>query len=137
MVSDRDICSHCEKIRVCKMTRLASLRAYMLACLACSNVYLLPCLRVYVLSLLRSHVLSMLASFVYLHAVMSYMLDVLKYLTCLSPCVPVILQLFYLLYIWKVKVETFYYRMTWFYFKKHLEPSWTSMMSLFCQNTNG
>ena len=133
MVADRDICSHCEKIRVCKMTCLASLRAYVLACLACSNVYLLPCLRVYVLSLLRSHLLSMLASFVYLHADMSYMLAVLKYLTCLSPCVPVILQLFYLLYIWKVKFQTFYYRITWFYFKKHLEPSWTSMMALFCQ----
>ena len=99
MLADRDICSHCEKIRVCKMTCLASLRAYVLACLVCSNVCLLPCSRVYVLSLLRSHVLSMLASFVYLHAHMSYMLAVFKYLTCLSPCVPVILLFFYLLYI--------------------------------------
>ena len=99
---------------------------------ACVLTYLAYfCAHVFgLLRCLRFHVFSVLASLMSLCAHMSYMLAVLKYLTCLGARVLLWHRLSYFLYTWKVifqfQFPLFLYRF-FFYSEKYLESTWTTM----------
>ena len=97
-----------------------------LTCLVC-----LRALAFGVFTCLRVYVFSVRACFMSLRAVMSYMLAVFKYLTCLRACVLLWHYLSYFLYIWKVNFHGSLNRKISFYSEKYLEPTWTSMNGFF------
>ena len=127
------------------MACLAWSYACLLTCLVCLPAYVLACSRAwhgYVLGvftcnrLWRVHGFSMLACFVSLCAHIFYMLAVLKYLTCLRACRLLWHGLSYFLCIWKVNFQKSLYRKIYFYSKKYLESTWTSMKEVFFAEKN-
>ena len=118
---------------------LACLLAYVLRLLACLRAYMLTCLmclrdRAFgTFTCVHLHVFSMLACFISLHAHMSWMFAVIKYLTCLPACVLLWHLLSYFLYIWRIKFEKFLYRTISLYSEKYFEPTWTCIKEFFAK----
>ena len=107
------LCVHvlwCAHVLTCLHTRM--LGVFTCICVWC--VHVLICLRVPVW-------------FVSLCAHMFCMLAVLEYLTCLHACVLRWHHLSYFLCIWRVNFQKSLYIKIYFYSKKYLEPTWTSM----------
>ena len=89
---------HAYVSRAWRACALMCSRAYVVACLICLRAYVLGvlvCSLAWTAHVRTSHTFSMLACFMSLRAHMSYMLDELKYLTCLRIYVLLWHRLFY------------------------------------------
>ena len=119
---------------------LACLLAYVLGLLACLRAYMLTCLmclrdRAFgTFTCVHLHVFSMLACFISLHAHMSWMFAVIKYLTCLPACVLLWHLLSYFLYIWRINFWKILIQNDFFIFREVFRTHLNMYEGVFCKN---